>query len=188
MYLSRGCLVIFTLRDAIIPLVRRFRVLHPAQHDLLDNHPGNRAREKKRNGTLWLSSSRSDWHVLQRCCQLTPRFPNTYIKCFTASNGANHRPTVYHIRVLKGDGGEVTFWGLLQCVIRLSLGKSLLLVNLLHMVKRTNTPLNSLTNGVVGRTCVLWVVGSSPHIHNNKLFQTFPMSNLKNTLPGMPRE
>ena len=28
-----------------------------------------------------------------------------------------------------------------------------------------------------------WVVGSVPTIHNNKLFQTFPESNLKNTLP-----
>ena len=40
-------------------------------------------------------------------------------------------------------------------VIRLSLGK--LLVNQLKVVKRTNTPLNSLTNGVVGRP---WVFGS----------------------------
>ena len=46
-------------------------------------------------------------------------------------------------------------------VIRLSLGK--LLVNLLQVVKRTNTPLISLTNGVVDRP---WDFGSwvrSPH-------------------------
>ena len=48
------------------------------------------------------------------------------------------------------------------CVKRLSLGK--LLVNLLQVVKRTinNTPLKSLTNGVVDR------------LHHNKLFQIFP--------------
>ena len=33
-----------------------------------------------------------------------------------------------------------------------------------------------------------WVVGSHPTIHNDKLFQTFPISNLKNTLPGYPQE
>ena len=33
------------------------------------------------------------------------------------------------------------------------------------------------------------VVGSNPTIHNNKLFQAFPiMSNLINTLPGIPRK
>ena len=30
-----------------------------------------------------------------------------------------------------------------------------------------------------------WVVGSNPTIHNNDFFQTFPMSNLQQTLPGM---
>ena len=28
--------------------------------------------------------------------------------------------------------------------------------------------------------------GFDPHIHHNKLFQIFPTSNLKNTLPGTP--
>ena len=42
-----------------------------------------------------------------------------------------------------------------ESVIRLSLGK--LLVNLLQVVKRTNTPLITLTNGVVDRP---WVFGS----------------------------
>ena len=32
MYLARGCLTILTLGDAIIPLVRSYRVLHPAQY------------------------------------------------------------------------------------------------------------------------------------------------------------
>ena len=72
------------------------------------------------------------------------------------------------------------------CVIRLSLGK--LLVNLLQVVKRTNTPLNTLTNGVVDRPWVFWVVGSISTIRNNILFQIFPMSNLKNILPGIPRK
>ena len=57
-------------------------------------------------------------------------------------------------------------------VIRLSLGK--LLVNLLQVVKRTNTPTNFLTKGVVGRTMGFWVVGSIPTIHNNKLFRFSP--------------
>ena len=30
--------------------------------------------------------------------------------------------------------------------------------------------------------------GFNFHIHHNELFQTFPMSNLKNTLPGIPRK
>ena len=54
-------------------------------------------------------------------------------------------------------------------VIRLSLGK--LWVNLWQVVKRTNTPLNTLTNGVVDRPWVFWIVGPNPTIHNNnKLF------------------
>ena len=57
-------------------------------------------------------------------------------------------------------------------VIRLSLGK--LLVNLLQVVKRTKTPLITLTNGVVGRTMGFWVVGSIPTIRNNKLFRISP--------------
>ena len=69
--------------------------------------------------------------------------------------------------------------------IRLSLGKLLLLFYLLQVVKRTN---NTLKNGVVDRSRVFWVVGSNPTIHNNKLFQTFPMSNLKSALPGIPRK
>ena len=71
-------------------------------------------------------------------------------------------------------------------VIRLSLGK--LLVNLLQVVKRTNTPLISLTNGVVDRP---WVCGSwvrSPHrmIHHNKLFQIFPWRTWKILSPVYP--
>ena len=57
-------------------------------------------------------------------------------------------------------------------VIRLSLGK--LWVNLVQVVKRTNTPLITLTNGVVDRPWVFWVVGSIPTIHNNKLFRFSP--------------
>ena len=71
-------------------------------------------------------------------------------------------------------------------VIRLCLGK--LLVNQLQVVKRTNTPLISLTNGVVDRP---WVFGSwvrSPPSTIIINFSDFPMSNLKNTLPGIPRE
>ena len=68
-------------------------------------------------------------------------------------------------------------------VVRLSLGK--LLVNLLQVIKRTN----SLTNGVVDRPRVLWVVGSSPTSAIINFFRFSPsMSNLKNTLPGYPQE
>ena len=45
-----------------------------------------------------------------------------------------------------------------KSVIRLSLGK--LLVNLLQVVKQINTSLITLTNGVVDRPWVFWVVGS----------------------------
>ena len=59
---------------------------------------------------------------------------------------------------------------LVLVVIRLSLGK--LWVSQLQVVKRTNTPLITLTNGVVDRPWVFWVVGSIPTIHNNnKLFR-----------------
>ena len=83
------------------------------------------------------------------------------------------RPTGYPA-VSGGDG-----------VIRLSLGK--LLVNLLQVVKRTNTQLITLTNGVVDRPWVFgsWVRSPPSTIMN---FSDFPMSNLKNTLPGIPRE
>ena len=40
---------------------------------------------------------------------------------------------------------------------------------------------SSTDHGFLGR-------GFKSHIHHNKLFQTFPMSNLKNTLPGIPRK
>ena len=73
---------------------------------------------------------------------------------------------------------------LLDNDIRHSSGK--LLVNLfLQVVKRTNTPLipqqmaSSTYHGFLGR-------GFKSNIHRNKLFHTFPMSNLKNTLPGIP--
>ena len=59
-------------------------------------------------------------------------------------------------------------------LIRLSLGDLLLLVNdLLQVAKRTNTPLISLTNSVVGRIMFFLGRGFESHIHHNKLFQTF---------------
>ena len=33
-----------------------------------------------------------------------------------------------------------------------------------------------------------WGVGSNPTIHNTNVFQTFPMSELENTLHGVPRK
>ena len=69
------------------------RVLHPAQYDLLDNVHGDR---QKKN-VPWFSSSRSDWHVLQRRCQ--PANPPTpiYIQCFTVSvpTEANYDMHIY---------------------------------------------------------------------------------------------
>ena len=41
-------------------------------------------------------------------------------------------------------------------------------------------------NGIVGRTMGFLVVGSIPAIHNNKLFQAFPVSNLKILSPVSP--
>ena len=60
-------------------------------------------------------------------------------------------PLLHGGRVLKG-----LVWVSYSVIIRLSLGK-LLLVNLLQVVKRTNTPLITLTNGAVDRP---WVFGS----------------------------
>ena len=75
---------------------------------------------------------------------------------------------------------------LMSSVIRLSLGK--LWINLSQVVKRTNTPLipkkmASSTDHVFFGS---WV--QIPPSTINKLFQTFPMSNLRNTLPGYTQE
>ena len=72
-------------------------------------------------------------------------------------------------------------------VIRLSLG-SKLWVNLLQVVKRTNTLLIPLTNGVVDRPWVFWVVGSNPTSTIIYFFRLSPCRTWKNTLPGMPRK
>ena len=77
----------------------------------------------------------------------------------------------------------------LDCVIRLSLGKSYWLT----FCKRSNgliPPPISLTNGVVGRTMFFsrsWV-RIPPSTVVKLFFQTFPMSNSKNTLLGIPRK
>ena len=70
-------------------------------------------------------------------------------------------------------------------VIRLSLGK--LLVNQLQVVKRTNTPLNSLTNIVVGRT---WVFGSWVRSPPSTIisFSEFPHVELEKYSPWYPQE
>ena len=68
--------------------------------------------------------------------------------------------------------------------IRHSLGK--LLVNLLHVVKRTNTALKPEQMASMGFSDR----GFESHIHhNNKLFQTLPMSKLeKYSSPRYPQE
>ena len=75
------------------------RVLHPAQYHLLDNHHGDRPKKKKT--VPWLSSSRSDWHVLQRRCQPTPT--PIYIKCSTASVPTEANYYMYIYRDAKGE-------------------------------------------------------------------------------------
>ena len=75
-------------------------------------------------------------------------------------------------------------------VTRFSLGE--LLVSLLQVVKRTTMyyPTNTLTNGVVDRQTMFFLGGSWVQIPPSTIiinfFRTFPMSNLKNTLPGIP--
>ena len=93
-------------------------------------------------------------------------------------SGKNVDNIRYH-RHLEEEGWDIAD------VIRLSLGK--LPVNLLQVVKRTNTLLRSLTNGVVDRPWVFWVVGSIPTIHNNKLFR-FSHVELEKYSSWYPRE
>ena len=64
-----------------------------------------------------------------------------------------------------------------------SLGK--LLVNLLEVVERTNTPTNNLNKWRRRQEHFFLDRWFESHIrHHTKLFQTLPMSNLKRTLPG----
>ena len=68
--------------------------------------------------------------------------------------GRNGNNVFVYVSACRGlSNGDVRVAG----VIRLSWGK--LLVNLLQVVKRTNTPLSSLTNGVVDGPWFFWVVG-----------------------------
>ena len=60
------------------------------------------------------------------------------------------------------------------------------LVNVLQVVKRTNAPLTPQQMASSAGPWVFWVVGLNPTIHNNKLFQTLPMSNLKKNSPVSP--
>ena len=88
-----------------------------------------------------------------------------------------------HVRV----GFEKTFFcdlTLQHYVLRL-LGK--LLVNLLQVVTRTNTPTNSLTNGVVGRP---WVLGSWVRIPPSTImsFLDFPRVELEKHSARYPQE
>ena len=71
-----------------------------------------------------------------------------------------------------------------RTVIRVSLGK--LSVNQLQVVKRTNTPLKSLTNGVVDRLGVFWVVGSSPTSTIINFFRLSPCRTWKILSPVCP--
>ena len=65
-----------------------------------------------------------------------------------------------------------------------------LLVNLLQVVKRTNTPLISLTNGVVDRPWVFgsWVRSPPSTILNFSDFPHVELGKYCGTLPGIPRK
>ena len=80
------------------------RVLFPAQYDLLANDPGNRPPQKKT--VRWLSSSCSDWHVLQRRCQLTPTSTCIQCLCFTASVPTEANYYIYQVYIKGGGGGR----------------------------------------------------------------------------------
>ena len=56
------------------------------------------------------------------------------------------------------------------------------------MVKRTNTALITLTNSVVDRPWVFWVVGSNPTMHGNTwyTFSDFPHVELEKHSPVTP--
>ena len=69
-----------------------------------------------------------------------------------------------------------------RSILRLSLGK--LLVNHLQEVRRTNTPL--IPNKCRRRKTMFFLRrGFESHIYHKKLFQNFPMSNLKYIFPYM---
>ena len=54
------------------------KVLHPAQYDLTRPSAMTTAKNTTRTNTktvFWLSSSRSDWRDIQRCCQPMPTQP-----------------------------------------------------------------------------------------------------------------
>ena len=73
-----------------------------------------------------------------------------------------------------------------ESVIRLSLDN--LLVNLLQVVKRTNTPLIPLQMASSAGPRFFWGREFKSHHPQKYFFQTFPTSNLKSALPGVPRK
>ena len=91
MYLPSGYLTIYTLRDAIIPLVRS-QSCPPRTNDL-NRSPAMATAAKIKNKTKYpgLSSSRSDWRDIQRRCQPTPTQPtkNIYIHIWGGALGPN---------------------------------------------------------------------------------------------------
>ena len=113
-------------------------------------------------------------------------FPHSRPICGTSNSSTavtSSRSFIYYCITLHVlPSGCYHYW---CSVIRLSLGE--LLVNLLQVVKRTNTPLDP-NKWRRRQTMVFLGRGFKSHIQHNKLFlQTFPMSNLKNTLPGIPK-
>ena len=79
------------------------RVLHPAHYDIqyLDNHYGDRKKRNKKT-VPWLSSSRSDWHVLQRPCQPNAN-PNIHEMFYSV--GANRGQLLY-VYIFFQEGGS----------------------------------------------------------------------------------
>ena len=72
------------------------------------------------------------------------------------------------------------------CVIRLSLGK--LVVNLLQVVKRTNTPLIPSQMASSLQTMGCWVVGSSPTSTIEETFSDYPHVELEKYSPRYTQE
>ena len=78
------------------------RVLHPAQYDLLYNHPTVlvTAKKKKKKKVPWLSSSRSDWHVFSVVAN--QRQPQYIHNCFTAASVPTEAN--YYMYIFNGGG------------------------------------------------------------------------------------
>ena len=81
--------------------LRRVRVLHPAQYDLLDNHHGDRQKRKKKT-VPWLSGS--NIFACFTASLPTNANPNTHIMLYIV--GANRGQLLY-VHFMGWGGGEL---------------------------------------------------------------------------------